>query len=92
MFEGQSEGLGVGGLAEALDSVGDITKLGNFKRKILANLYRLAQANGFVIDHQIDILIGILVELKYGPDIQFHDLADLHFLLGNPDNDRDLHI
>ena len=89
---GQSQRLLVGGLTEALDRVGDIAELRDFEAEILAYLYRLSQADDFVINQQVDILIGILFKLNHGPDIQFNGLADLHFLLGYPHYDRNFHI
>ena len=80
-----------GGVAEAFDGFGDVADLGDFEAEVFADFDGLAQADGGVVYHEVNVLISVLIELDDGAEVEFEDFVDMHFFLGDFDDDGDFH-
>jgi len=61
---------------EAFDGVGEVADLGDFEAEVFADFYRLSQSDDLVVDHEVDVLVGVLVEVYDASEVEFEDFGD----------------
>ena len=77
--------------AQTFDGLGDVSDMYNLQAEFFAHFDGLAKSDSSVVDHQIDMLVGVLVKLYHTADTELENFLHSHVFFGNFDNDGDFH-